>query len=339
MKLSRALIPASLLTSFSIAHGQQAAIQQLQNMQQQQLSMPQPELRTGTNAPELYTGENEDIGPQHVLRVGTSEAPRRRYFDGQLDTQIFYTDNANYSGSHERVSSWVFVNTVQAAFAPDPFNLGPGKFAPALGFSSQWYNYTDNRMSPLDFDAQTAFANLRYLLGYWQFGVGVNYTRLLSQDGYNSTYDEWLPNMDVQRIIPVTTATAFIIGDAMSYHFSEVPQLLLPTLPPSFAPARSDINDHFDNTAYVTFNWQPTAHLTVQPFYRFQYSNYKNATVPGSIRNDYLNAFGITLIYNFNQYISARAFYSYTTKSSDDALSPSYDEMNGGVGATLEIKF
>ena len=38
MKLSRALIPASILASFGIAHAQQSAIQQLQNMQQQQLS-------------------------------------------------------------------------------------------------------------------------------------------------------------------------------------------------------------------------------------------------------------------------------------------------------------
>ena len=193
--------------------------------------MPQPELRAGTNAPELYTGENADIGPQRILRVGTqNNAPRRKYLDGELDTQIFYSDNATYGNAHNRVGSWVFVNTAQAAFAPDPYDLGPGKFAPAIGFSSQWYNYTDGKMNGLDFDAQTAFVNLRYLLGYWQFNVGGNYTRLLNQPNYSlETYREWLPNASIQRTIPLTDKLmAFIVGDAVSYHFTKVPQINLP---------------------------------------------------------------------------------------------------------------
>ena len=90
----------------------------------------------------------------------------------------------------------------------------------------------------------------------------------------------------------------------------------------------------------VTLNWQPTPNLVIQPFYRFQYSWYKNAsTMPGSIRNDYLNAFGITFLYSINQNLSVRTFCSYTTKSSDDAFTPAYDEVNGGIGAMLDIRF
>jgi len=299
-------------------------------MQQQQLAMPQPELRAGTNAPELYMGENADIGPQRILRVGSEgKAPRRNYFEGSLDTQIFYTDNASFAGTHSRNSSWVFVNTAQAAFAPDPYELGPGKFAPAIGFSSQWYNYTDGRMEPFNFDAQTAFANLRYLVGNWQLSLGANFTRLVNQGSYDETYREWLPNFTAQRVIPLNDSMAFVIGDAVSYHFTKV-----------FTPAaRPDINDHFDNTAYLTFNWQVNSHLVIQPSYRFQYSLYQFDTIGKNKRNDYLNAVGITLIYNFNQYVSARAFFNYTTKVSDDVKTPTYDELNGGVGAALDVRF
>jgi hypothetical protein len=339
MKLSRALIPASILTSVGIAHAQQSAIQQLQNMQQQQLQFPEPELRAGTNAPELYSGENADIGPQRILRVGTAgKAPRRNYFDLQFDTQFFYSDNASFQRADQRVASWVFVNTALAAFAPDPYDAGPGKFAPAVGFSSQWYNYTATQMDGLDFNAQTAFVNLRYLLGYWQFNVGANFTRLVDQGAYDETYREWLPNAGVQRAFPLNDTMAFIIGDAASYHFTTVPPVT-PTSPHLPTAVRQDINDHFDDTVFVTFNWQATSHIVIQPFYRFQYALYQFDTLAAVKRTDYLSAVGVTLLYNFNQNVSARAFFNYTTKVSDDRFTPTYDELNGGVGAMLDIRF
>jgi hypothetical protein len=331
MKLSRAFIAAApILISHSLAHAQQSSIQQLQNMQQQQqLSVPMPELRAGTNAPELYEGENADVGPQRILRVGKNAKPRRNYFDVSFDTQIFFTDNANYGSVDQRVSSWVYVNTALAAFAPDPYDLGPGKFAPAIGFSSQWYNYSVSQMIPLDFDAQTAFANLRYLLGNWQFSAGANFTRLATQGSYTESYHEWLPSLGVQRILPLNDTMAFVLGDSIDYHFTKTVS----------NGQRQDINDHFDNTAYLTFNWQATSHFIVQPFYRFEYSYYQFDTFADNKRNDYLNSVGLTLLYNFNQYVSVRTFYSYTTKISDDKYTPTYDEMNGGIGATLDIRF
>ncbi|MBW8863537.1 MAG: hypothetical protein JF609_01160 [Verrucomicrobia bacterium] len=300
-------------------------------MQQQQLQLQSPELRPGTNAPELYMGENEDIGPQRILRVGNQgKTSRRNYLDLNFDTQIFYTDNATFARAHDRIASAVFVNTAQGAIAPDPYDIGPGKFAPAIGFASQWYNYGDDEVSPLDFDAQTAFINLRYLLGYWQFSLGANYTRLASQSTYTETYNEWLPNLSVQRVLPINDNMAFVVGDAIDYHFTSVP---------SFTATRNDINDHFDNTVYFTFNWQATSHLVVQPFYRFQYSYYQFDTLAAFKRNDYLSATGIALIYNFNQKISLRTFFNYSTKTTDDRNTPDYDELNGGIGGMLDIRF
>ena len=328
MKLNRALVAASfILACACIAHAQPAAVQQLQNTQQQ-MQMPQPVLRVGTNAPEIYAGENEDIGPQRILRV--NQRPRSEYFDVVLDSQIFYSDNANFASSSANLDSWVFVNTVQAAFAPTPFNAGPGKLGPAIGFSSQWYNYGDRIMSALDFNAQTAFVNLRYYLGKWQFGPGVNYTRLLSQGSYNETYQEWLPNYSIQRAFPICDSAAIVVGDTVDYHFTRVP----------FVPgSRRDINDHLDDTVFLSLNWQATRHLVVQPFYRFQYSYYPHNTLVTSDRNDWLNSVGVTLLYSFNRYASMRAFFSYNTKSSDDNFTAHYDELNGGLGLTLDVKF
>jgi hypothetical protein len=343
MKLIRVffvfIIP--VLVCISSASAQNAAIQQLQNSQMQ-MQLPQPQLRAGTNAPELYTGENEDIGPQYILRVNNQKA-RRNLFEVTLDSQVFYSDDANYAGHSSRIGSAVFINTIQGAIAPDPFNLGPGKFAPAAGFSCQLYDYSSRAMDPLDFYAETAFANLRYLFGKnWQVTVGGNYTRLINQSGRNETYREWLPNVSLQRGFAINDHLALIVGDVVDYHFTHVQSTIIPTVPP--AHTRDDLNDHLDDSIFVTLNWQVTSHLAVQPFYRFQYSYYRFDTASSippaqNDRSDWLNSVGLNVVYSFNSFASLRMFCSYNTKSSTDSLAPAYDELNGGLGATLDIKF
>ena len=185
-------------------------VQQFQNTQQaQQMQRPLTELKNATNAPELYPAESSDVGPQHILRL----KPRPDYFDVFFDSQVFYSDNANFAQGSAIIGSAVFVNTVQAAFTPPAFNLGPGQISFAAGYISQWYNYGDSRMTSDDFNAQTAFVSSRYDLGNWQFGLGGNYTRLLNQGDYAQTYSEWLPVLTVQRMFPIGEKLLFVAGN------------------------------------------------------------------------------------------------------------------------------
>ena len=318
---------AAIFIGIFYVHAQPAAVQQLQNNQlSRQLQVPVPKLTAGTNAPELYRGENEDVGPQRILRL----KPRITYFDLVLDSQVFFSDNANYAQAPFSVASPVFVNTVQAAFAPPAMDFGRGKFAAAIGVAAQWYNYGDNRLAPLDFNAQTFFVSGKYNLDKWQVGLGVNLTRLVNQENYDETYREFMPNLGVQRVIPLNDRMFFSIGDLVDYHLTAVPSVF---------GSRTDLNDRLDNIASLTFTWQATGHLIFQPFYRFQYSYYQHDTLATSDRNDYLQSFGLTAAYYFNQKISVRAFYSYNRKQSNDPFTPAYHEMNGGLGASLDIKF
>jgi hypothetical protein len=163
MTINRTLAVLSLiLVSIFSSSAQPAAVQQLENTRQaEQQQTLLPGLTAGTNAPELYAGENVDVGPQRILRLN----PRPVYFDVLLDSQVFYTDNANFADNLTKIHSVVFVNTIQALFAPPAMGLGPGKFAPTFGAVSQWYNYENNAMSPFDFEAQTIFFNGKYTLG------------------------------------------------------------------------------------------------------------------------------------------------------------------------------
>jgi hypothetical protein len=307
---------------------QQSAIQQLQNTQQaQQQQNLFPALVVGTNAPELYQGENVDVGPQRILRLN----PRPSYFDVLFDSQVFYTENANFAAAPGMIDSSVFVNTAQAAFTPPAWDLGSGKFSTDLGIASQWYNYGNNHLTSLDFDAQTVFADGRYSIGHWQFSVGANYTRLVNQSDYShETYREFLPNLAVQRVFAINDQMLFAVGDQLDYHFTKVP------LEPG---SSTGINDRLDDTIYFTFSWQLTRSFVVQPFYRFQYSHYQYDVLMNGDRNEFLHTFGVTLIYSINRNISLRTFLNYSRKQTDDPYTPEYHEYDGGLGAALDIKF
>ena len=333
MKLIRSfdLILLVLICAVS-SRAQPAAVQQLQNNQMNaQQQMPLPGLRAGTNAPELYPGENMDVGPQRILR----QNPRVNWFDVHLDGQIFISDNPTYSPAH--IPSLIYVNTVQAAFTPPPINLGPGKAALEMGYASQWYNYDRQALTSLDFDAQTAFVGARYSSGKWLAVLNFNYTRLLSQpDNYDQIYQEFLPSLTLQRFFIIHDKMLLAIGDQVDYHITKIPADVAGLASPN-SPA--GLNDHFDNIIFATFNYQVTQHFAIQPFYRFQYSYYRRNTFNTASRDDCLNALGITMIYNFNQYISARVFLNYNRLHTTDPVTPSYAEMNGGIGASLDIKF
>lgn len=316
-----ALVPSGILS----LHAQPAAVQQLQNDQIiRQLQTLPPSFAAPTNAPELYPGENADVGPQRILRL----TPRHKYFDFLLDSQVFTTDNANYAQKPFAVSSAVFVNTVQAAFTPPVFLLGNGKATAAIGVASQWYNY--GNINSLDFNAETAFLSGKYTIGKWQVGAALDLTRIVNQGDYSETYREFMPNLGVQRVIPLNDRMFFTVGDLVEYHLTEVPSVF---------GSRTDINDRLDDIASLSFTWQPTRHLLIQPYYRFQYTYYQLDTLTTSDRSDCLQSFGVTAAYYFTANVSMRAFFNYNRRQSTDPFAAQYLEMNGGVGLTLDIRF
>ena len=124
------------LTFGTSVFAQPAPVQQLQNSQITRQTPQFRELYAATNAPELYQGENTDVGPQRILRL----IPRPLYFNILLDSQVFYSDNANFASTADKIGSTVFVNTVQAAFTPPDVNFYIAKLSSIVGLASQWYN-------------------------------------------------------------------------------------------------------------------------------------------------------------------------------------------------------
>src|ERR1035441_10562474 len=85
-KLTKLLLGCVVMSAGSLLAQPTAptAIQQQQNFQQNmEQRQPLISLKPGTNAPEIYQGENADVGPQHILRL----LPQRTYFMVQADSQ------------------------------------------------------------------------------------------------------------------------------------------------------------------------------------------------------------------------------------------------------------
>ena len=315
------------------------ATQQHQNFQQSmEQQKPLISLKTGTNAPEIYEGENADVGPQHILRL----LPQRTWVMVRADSEYLYSDNVLLT-QHNTTPGTEFVNTIQAAFAPTAYKVGPGRFSPQVGYLSQWYNYglggpgTANgggQMSAVDFNVQTVYASAKYQFPRnWTAFAEFDYNRFLSQANYNEFYNEFVPSMGVQRLIQVTDNSLLAVGLQADYHSSWT------------ANAPHNSQDRADGIFSVSFAYQFTPRFVVQPYYRFQYTYYRFATSPDMIhhasgRDDYLNSFGLSAGYYFTPNLSLRAFVNDDIKDiQHDPLAPRYHACNIGADLAYSIRF
>ena len=305
---------------------QPAAVKQLESTQRLQEQQQFLKYHTGDSTPELYSGENEDMGPQRILTL----KPRHQYFDGVLDSQYFYTSNARLAENSEDSTIWV--NTAEASFVPPNYKLGKVEFAPRVGVRAQWYNYAlEDSKSPLsifDFHAQTAFAEQDFTAWeLWRFSMGFEATRLLTQPDYDEFYKELAPKWGVTRTFPLADDKMIMIGYQGYYRITDQS---------TSGPFLSPTTDRMDNILTASYSQQFAKKFVVTPFYRFQYTHF---TV-GPDRNDYFNMVGVFLSYSFNKYASARTFFDFENKQTDNhILSSDYDKYDVGLGVTLEVKF
>ena len=220
---------AGLLAGAGIAGAQTpGAMDQVENVQLRQRldQTAQQKFDEGASAPELYPGEDQDVGPQSVLRI----KPRPPLVEAMADAQYYYTDNM-FLNDHNKIDTAVLVSTVEVALTPTPFDLAGGKVAPRIGYRHQWFDFGfDGKRMPrmadvplnfYDFNAQTGFADLQWSRDKWTVEAGVDYTRLMSTSDYEQFYQEGLPHLSVQRLFQLNDKTSFSIGYEGNYHFSD----------------------------------------------------------------------------------------------------------------------
>jgi len=336
------LLLTSLALVFSRAEAQvPGAVRQTESVEQRR--QLQPDARSyqdGESAPELYKGENTDVGPQTVLRI----KPRKNYFEAMADVQYFYTDNM-FLVNHDKQSADVLVSTAQFALAPPAYELGGGKFAPRLGYRHEWYDFgllsgkqfqgfdfqsqtfKQVRLHDFDFNAQTIFTDGRWMRGNWTVEAGLNYQRLLTTLDFDQFYWEAAPRWGARRLIPLDDTKALTIGYEGDYRFTGSGHP-----PPTFS---DDLNDRTDHSLIVAYTQSLCPMATVQPYYRFQYTRFTK----GESRNDYLHSFGLALYCPVTRQIGVRAFVGYDIMDTNSQLTPDYKKLDAGGGLNLTIRF
>jgi hypothetical protein len=334
------LTGGSLLFAAQSALCQNPAASQTVDTMQQRRQIESAGGMSQTNAPELYSGETSDIGPQSVLKMNVPHW----HLEAVADEEMFYTDNMFLDG-HLRESADVNVSTIQAALVAPEHKVFGGILTPRIAYQHQWFNYglfdnahittinIHNIFVPLqasldtfDFNAQTVFTDAAWTRDNWVITAGFNFQRLLDSGTYNEFYREYTPNWSIQKtfvLCPHLTVTAGYQGD---FRFT-----ITQNAPTGYG---SDLNDRTDHTVFGVVNFKVCQHAIIQPYYQFEASHYT-----GQSRDDYLNTFGLALYVPITKNISLRTFYSYARLNTDGAFVQNYENNQGGLGATLSVEF
>lgn len=340
------LAASGVLASVPVSAQTPSSVQQYQDVQRQQeqmRKMKEEKEMSPEQAPELYPGENADVGPQFLLKA----MPRRQWVEASVDSQYYYTSNAfltKETTPGSNTDTGVLVSTVQVAFAPTPFEVPGGQLAPRLGFRHQWYNYGMDQTSAqdlpsglnsLDFDAQTLFVDATYRFAQlWSASIGLDATRLLGHEppmvDYQEFYKELVPHIGIERVFPINDNVAVSLGYNNYTHVTSVDPF------PS-----SNANNRMEHSFLLTYTQQIIPNLIAQPYYRFTYSDYEHFT-NNNIRTDMLHTLGLSVAYYFNNWASVRTFMSYDNNDSEgNATSDAFDyeNINAGGGVNLTLRY
>lgn len=317
------------------------AVNQLDSAQQKRAAEGIAKFESGTNAPEFYAGETEDVGPQSVLKL----KPKRTLFEGIADVQYFYSDNALLDHSY-RVPSGVMVASVQAAIAPTPYPLGSGQSAPRIGIRQQWYDFHQlNSQNPslrtYDFIAQSAFIEENWAWHDWSFGVGFDDTRIVTPTDYHQFYNELVPRYNISRTIHINEKQLISLSYQGYYHFthasgfgslSSASQITTVTTNQVGGPS-SKLFDRLDQVFTIGYVYAPTTYSVIQPYYAYRYTRYTSDVT----RDDHMHSFGLALYLFAGKNFNARIFTSYDKRYSS-ITAAEFHQFTTGLGLDLNVK-
>jgi hypothetical protein len=303
----------------------------------------------GDSLPPLYDGESEDVGPQSVLR-----AKKTPWFRATVDVQSFYTDNMLYTEDDEQ-SAGVAVTTLEAALMTKPCITRFASYRAELGYRHQFYNYFGNDdvvvqefsnpgnrsrydAKDFDFDSSTFFANLTAQTKHYQFGLGLDYTKLfgfkeLRDDNYDEFYSEVVPRWSVQRNFRVCSRSQVSLAYLGSYHFTDEDQPLIDSSDFFIFDVRDDRSERWEHTFLAAYTVALPCSIAVQPYYRFQFNDFEHTD------NYLVHTAGFSAGWYPCENFSVRGFVGYNWSDASDSRVVEYEKLDAGGGLTATLRF
>lgn len=295
----------------------------------EQANLKKQLLKPATDAiPSLYNGETEDIGPQTAISANAPK-PKHQWFELSLDTQFLYTSNA-FLNQTDPVDTSLMVTTAQLAIVAPTIQLGNGTLQLKGGYQHQKFNfgiYTGGKESVFnnaDFDVSTLFIQGRYLFNEnWVASFGVDYSRLLSADrgSYTEAYAEVQPKVGLDRTFKIDDKSSINVGVSGNLHLTTIPV------------GNPGVLDRLDEALMVSYSREIIPNLTIEPYYRIQFTQYYQT----QSRNDITQSVGAAVGYSINKWASVRATFGFEHRESE--VAPTYDKVDTGLGISLQAKF
>ena len=306
-------------------------------------------LGPGDTVPALYAEEDLDVGPQAILRQR-----KQHWIRGSVDAQAYYTDNMFFQNDRDifgrrvdRIDAGVAVTTAEVAAMTPPCITRWASYRAEVGYRHQFFNYfgEDEPIVPgtrldredFDFESSTVFADVLAQTAHYQFRAGFDYTRLLGFEplrshDYEDFYTEYVPRWSVQRNFRVCDRSQFSIAYLGSYHFTEEDPVLMFT-GTGFRRGFEDRNERWEHAALAAYSVALPCNFVVQPYYRFQFTDYANFDVSES-----LHTAGLGLGWYPCENFSARLFANYNWNDAD-GQGRDYEQLNVGGGVNFTLRF
>ncbi|NBR63947.1 MAG: hypothetical protein EBZ83_03350 [Verrucomicrobia bacterium] len=282
----------------------------------------------------------EDMGNLPIM----TEPARKPCFYLTVDTQAFYNSNVLYAESGgQKFAAWQIITTPEIGFAPSIQEERYSMFFPRLGFRYQFFTYAQSEpgsppynstgISANNFQVMNPFASLG-----WSFSDDLYLTFSANANLYQGSGRDWSAYANFLDEYPLSWQATWFkpLADWNSINVTGYASYVLAN-PTNFT--RTDNN--------LTLAWvvNPLDELGLQAYASFRLAKYTGTNVAGQFDNsdrlDFQQTYGFSATYTPVEYLSIRAFVSWTKSDSSVAVAETgdFEALNAGTGLNLIYRF
>jgi hypothetical protein len=297
-----------------------------------------------------------------------TEEQAKPWFFATVDCQAFYNSNVLYASSISNTfGAWQIITTPEIGFAPTIQDEKFSKFFPKAGFRYQFFTYAQAEPYPSsvanssapgqpytiaqqNFRISNPYASLGWAFSddlYLEFSAQANlYTSNNPYTSPSNFLNEYPIAWQASWFRPFADIHSFSITGRASYVFA-------------WSPPQGSIegNNQFSRTDNnLTFAWacSPIREISTQVYASFRLAKYTGSDnnpntspfssltyIDESDRLDFQQTYGASVTYSPIEYLSVRAFVSWTKSDTSipEPITGQFEAYNAGTGLNLIYRF
>jgi hypothetical protein len=328
----------------------------------QQVNNADPMSGNGPNLPEESITAKPLPADMGDIQL-TTQKESKPWFFVTVDCQAFYNSNVLYATSEANTfSAWQIITTPEIGFAPKIQDERYSKFFPKAGFRYQFFTYaqaappisaySSTGISAINFQVMNPYSSLGWAFSddlYLEFSVDANLYNGSGREwsNYNNFLNEYPIAWQATWFKSFAEIHSFSITGRASYVFAWSP-------PQGIQSGNNQFSRTDDN---LTFAWacNPIREINTQIYASFRLAKYTGSGSdqdPGSAfggpdgftesdRLDFQQTYGASVTYSPIEYLSLRAFVSWTKSDTSipEPVTGQFEAFNAGTGLNLIYRF